>query len=126
MDRMLLHRVILDHLRQPVLACDPAGRVLYMNPAAERLTGWPLWEAVNRPLPDVLGGAEHWRGPALETLAGLQEPGSGLSCRFRARWGEILERRFDASPLWEGQHRAGAVLVFEAARQRPDMPGEPV
>lgn len=121
MDRNPIHRMVLDHLTQPLLACDPGGSVLYMNPAAERLTGWPLWEAVNRPLADVLGGEADWIGPPLNEIAHLGDRLCGLDCRFRARWGELLERRFDVSPLYEGQHRAGTLLVFDrpVARRNP-------
>jgi PAS domain-containing protein len=117
MDRQHFHRVVLDHLRQPVLACDPAGGVLYMNPAAERLTGWPLWEAVNRPLAALLG--EDWQGPPLEQLVHLPEPLLGQCCAFRARWGEGLERHLDAVPLFEGLHRSGTALIFAPAANEP-------
>lgn len=131
MDRMQFHRLLLDHLPQPVLACDPAGGVLYMNPAAERLCGWPLWEAVNRPLADVLGGAADWIGPPLDELVHLGDRLAGHACRFKARWGEVLERRLDAAPLFEGQHRAGTLLVFDRSAgprggQLRDLPSEPV
>ncbi|MCP5284145.1 MAG: PAS domain S-box protein [Burkholderiaceae bacterium] len=44
----------LDSIADGVLATDAAGRVTRMNPAAERLTGWTVGEAVGRPMGDVL------------------------------------------------------------------------
>jgi PAS domain S-box-containing protein len=112
---MQFHRAILDHLNEGVLATDAAGLVQYMNPVAERMTGWPLWEAVNRPLADILDQQGGWQGPPLPELLDsgdciLQHP-----CRYQARWGEILERRVSASPLYQGSFRCGTVLVFHEA-----------
>ncbi len=44
----------LRAIDEAVIACDRQGRVVTMSHAAERLTGWSGWEAVGRPLLDVL------------------------------------------------------------------------
>jgi PAS domain S-box-containing protein len=36
-----------------VIICDPAGRITFMNPAAERMTGWTHADTVGRQLDDV-------------------------------------------------------------------------
>ena len=52
---------IVAALRAPLVTLDREGRILHLNPAAERLLGWPLSEAVGQPfarlMPEQPGGA---------------------------------------------------------------------
>ena len=114
LDRMHFHRAILDHLQMAVLACDATGQVQYMNPEAERMTGWPLWEAINRPAQEILG--EGWTGPAFLDLLHSGEHFMRQPCRFRARWGEGQERLLSVTPLYQGAYRCGTAFVFDESR----------
>ncbi|WP_239014944.1 sensor histidine kinase [Archangium violaceum] len=42
-------RVLMDAMADPLVACDGDERVLYLNPAAERLLGWKLKELAGQP-----------------------------------------------------------------------------
>lgn len=46
-------RVTLASIGDAVIASDPAGRVTFMNPIAETLTGWTLSEALGAPLEHI-------------------------------------------------------------------------
>ncbi|HEX3096562.1 MAG TPA: diguanylate cyclase [Usitatibacter sp.] len=47
-------QVTLDSIGDAVLSTDVAGNVAYLNPVAERMTGWSSEEAVGRPHGEVL------------------------------------------------------------------------
>jgi PAS domain S-box-containing protein len=47
-------RTTLDSIGDAVVSVDLEGRVSRMNPVAERLTGWPIAEAVGRDLSEVV------------------------------------------------------------------------
>jgi PAS domain S-box-containing protein len=44
---------VLDGIREGVMATGVDGRVRFLNPVAEELTGWPLDEALDRPLEEI-------------------------------------------------------------------------
>jgi diguanylate cyclase (GGDEF)-like protein/PAS domain S-box-containing protein len=44
----------LNSIGDAVISADPAGNVSYLNPVAEKLTGWSRADATGRPLQDVL------------------------------------------------------------------------
>ena len=45
--------VTLNSIGDAVLSIDIPGNVTYLNPVAERMTGWPRQEALGRPLAEV-------------------------------------------------------------------------
>lgn len=47
-------RITLNSIGDAVMVTDAAGRITQMNPAAERLTGWPIQDAAGHALQEVL------------------------------------------------------------------------
>src|ERR1700733_9931104 len=45
--------VVLNSISYGLLTTDAARRITMMNPVAETLTGWPLSEALGRPIEEV-------------------------------------------------------------------------
>lgn len=63
-------QVTLDSIGDAVMSVGIDGKVSYMNPVAERMTGWRWREALGRPLADVLHIVDaRSRKPALDPLA---------------------------------------------------------
>ncbi|HKW92043.1 MAG TPA: PAS domain-containing protein, partial [Methylomirabilota bacterium] len=109
--------VTLSSIGDAVVVADRAGRVTFMNPAAERLTGWGSSEAVGRDLPSVFSILDEQTGAPIENPAtrAIREdaavtlPGFTL---LRRRDGE--ERAIDdsAAPVRSAAGEiVGAVLV---------------
>ena len=49
----LMAQKVFEHIRDGVIAVDCDGRVEYLNPTAEHLTGWNRDEAIGQPFKDV-------------------------------------------------------------------------
>ena len=53
---------LVEAQRTPLVLLDEQGRVLYLNPATERLLGWPLGETLGQPFSRLLAPKEQGSG----------------------------------------------------------------
>ncbi|MES1241148.1 MAG: EAL domain-containing protein [Acidobacteriota bacterium] len=97
-----LAQVILASIGDGVLASDADGRVEYMNPAAEKLTGWSQDEARGRLLSEVFRLTEEASGQALEHRDGR---------RYAVEIASTPIHPADGKP-------AGTVIVFQDVSDR--------
>ena len=120
-----LLRTTLTHIGDAVVACDAAGRVTFMNPAAETLTRWKAERALGVPVADIVRIVDERDHHPLECLA-LRALRKGVAIpdahrgRLVAR-GSDFERPVEdsASPVRDPDGRInGAVLVFRDITER--------
>jgi diguanylate cyclase (GGDEF)-like protein/PAS domain S-box-containing protein len=110
--------VTLQSIGDAVITTDASARIDYLNPVAERLTGWPVDEARGRPIGDVLQLIdESSRNPVAYTLdrvliAGETSVPSDHNVLVNRR-GEELAIQETATPIRNREGAAiGAVIVF--------------
>ncbi|AMV36190.1 PAS domain S-box protein [Planctomyces sp. SH-PL62] len=103
-------------LAEGLVTTDGEGRVTFLNPAAERLTGWPAPEAQDRPIDEVFslrveGEPASWVGDARR---GVQEIRGVLLGR------DGVERPVEgsAAPIRDESSTAGVVLSFRDVGER--------
>lgn len=58
--------ITLDSIGEAVISTDDKMQVIFMNPVAEKMSGWAQKEAVGRPLSDVLRITQGQEGAAIE------------------------------------------------------------
>ena len=118
-----LLRVTLASVGDGVATTDTQGRVTYLNPVAESLTGWADGEARGRPLAEVFrvvneSTRQEVENPAVAALRGVVV-GLANHTALVARGG--TERPIDdcAAPIRDGDGKvAGCVLIFRDITQR--------
>ncbi|NML17218.1 EAL domain-containing protein [Azohydromonas caseinilytica] len=123
-------RVTLDSIGDAVITTDAAARVTWLNPVAERLTGWPAARARGRALAEVFRlVGEHTRAPRPcpvaaclygDPVQGPVEPGVLLAQNgrdFAVEESAAPIRREDGAVL-------GAVLVFRDVTEQRRIAGE--
>ncbi len=119
-----LFSATLSSIGDAVAATDDEGRVTFLNPVAETLTGWPLTEARGKAVDEVLrfaprGGGEEAENPIARALrervvAAPQQPAVLLS-----RSGTEVPVEHSAAPVRDEDGKVrGAVLVFRDIGKR--------
>ena len=126
-----LQRVTLDSIGDAVITTDAAGIVKWLNPVAERLTGWSKQDALGRPLADVFRIVCETTGAAAEDPVArclraqcTMEPAANTL--LISRMGQTCGIEDSAAPIRNArQDIIGAVLVFrdvsEARRLHQEM-----
>jgi PAS domain S-box-containing protein len=120
-------QVTLAAIGDGVIATDASGQVRFLNPAAQRLTGWRAAEAAGRPIDELLQIFDERDGAVIASPlhAALQLRAASAATgepALRARDGRVHPVQISAAPIIDatgGAGMAGAVLVLrEAAAQR--------
>lgn len=111
-------RTTLHAIADGVISTDTEGRVVLINPAAERMTGMSADEARGRPIEEVFQAVYEDSGQsarscvhdALESGSAVQRLGTQV-LDVRAR--EAYHIREAAAPIHGAEGLVGAVLVFQ-------------
>ena len=119
--------VTLQSIGDAVLSTDMTGRVVYLNPAGETMTGWTRAEATGKPVNEVLRivhgtTREDAPGPLALAIEKNQAVRLTPNCLLVRRDGSTTAIEDSAAPIVDREGRvAGAVIVFHdasAARAR--------
>jgi PAS domain S-box-containing protein/putative nucleotidyltransferase with HDIG domain len=103
---------ILRSIGDGVVATDLHGRIAFLNPLAERLTGWSQDEALHRTADEVLSLVEV---PA----AGSAGPGIVREALLRTKAGATMPIETTVSPLRPGKRAGGgSVYIFRDISER--------
>jgi two-component system, cell cycle sensor histidine kinase and response regulator CckA len=123
-ERERWHSKTLESIADAVVTVDLSGRISFMNPVAEKLTGMSALEAIGRPVREVV---------KIMTEQGTPSDDSPLSVALREnRPVELLEADLlnhatgalhtisdSAAPVFDAGRRLGAVMVFrDVSEQR--------
>ena len=120
-------RVTLSCIGDAVITTDTFGKVTYLNPVAETLTGWTSDEANGRPLPDVFHIVNSQTNqtapnPVERVLKEEQAVGLAPHTLLIQRGGITFPIEDSAAPIRDQQGEIiGTVLVFHDATHAQKM-----
>jgi diguanylate cyclase (GGDEF)-like protein/PAS domain S-box-containing protein len=112
-------QVTLASIADAVVTVDTDGRIEFMNPVAERLTGWPLAEARQRPVAEVFAVVDEATGaPIPDPVARALTDGSVVEAEgnvvLLCRGAESIAIDYSVAPIRDRVARTvGAVLVVQ-------------
>ncbi|WP_088281824.1 EAL domain-containing protein [Ideonella sp. A 288] len=125
-----LLRVTLQSIGDAVITTDAEGRVTWLNPVAERMTGWPSAEASGRPLTQVFNIVDaETRQPSTNPVAAClaQDAVVGLAQHtlLVSRDGAEFGIEDSAAPIRSDRgDMLGVVLVFHDVTEQRRLSGE--
>ena len=117
-------RVTLSSIGDAVMATDASGRVSYLNPIAEQLTGWTSPEAEDRPLEEVFRiineeSRQTVENPVARVLREGKIVGLANHTLLIARDGREIAIDDSAAPIRSAQGElSGVVLVFRDVSEK--------
>jgi diguanylate cyclase (GGDEF)-like protein/PAS domain S-box-containing protein len=111
-------QVTLDCIGDAVITTDISGNVTFLNPVAEKMSGWPLKEVAGRPLPEVF---RIINATTRKTVPNPLVKSAVQNCRRELPWNSVLIQRDgteihiedSVAPIHDPNGRViGSVLVF--------------
>jgi len=115
-------RTVLGSVADAVVVCDPAGRVVMLNRAAEVLSGWSQAEAQGQPISKIARLVEEGGDAADDpvAVAMLRDAAVPLprSWKLVSRGGREMMIEGEAAPVKTAAGTAGAVLSFRDVSAR--------
>lgn len=119
--------VTLNSIAEGVITTDRKGNVRFMNPAAERLSGWTQQEATGKHINEIVHLIDEHSGDHLESLAlgclrsGVVERSIEGRMLLNKEGMKIAVEEL-ASPMRDySRDTVGAVLVFDDIRQKKEL-----
>ncbi|MDK9687220.1 ammonium transporter [Halomonas sp. LC1] len=114
-----LARTTLASIGDGVITCDASGSVTFLNAEAERLTGWTLADATNKPIQTIYSlrdelSDEPISNPARQVLTQHRAVHFSEHCQLLHRNGKRFPIQHSAAPIRSrGGITLGAVVVFQ-------------
>ncbi len=106
---------IVTSMNEPVYLCDLEKNLLYLNPAAEKLTGWSLRDALTRKCHKIFGDS----ALACSAVCPVEKADSARldylshESTLRTRDGDIKRFTASVSPVYRDDKISGAVVVLK-------------
>jgi PAS domain S-box-containing protein len=118
--------LLLASAAEGIFGLDVNGRIIFMNPAAERIVGWQASEVLGRSQHELLHHAHDAIAEHPPELCGIclaADSGRGQISHDNVFWrrdGSSFPVEFQSTPIREGSEVVGAVVTFRdvSARRR--------
>lgn len=113
----------LDSIGDGVITTDTQGKIRFLNPVAEMVTGWRRRETIGKDFHEVFTlFNEHTQEPYATSIQDALKGGAAVHhderlC-LRSRTGNLIPIDESVSPIREGGETSGVVVIFRDRTQR--------
>jgi len=120
-------QVTLHSIADAVITTNSQGNIDYMNPVAEKLTGWPIKDSIGKHFSEICEETDTVDNPSLHAVVEqcLHSAHSSLGAsnlRIRDRQGKISDIEHSVSPIKNNENQLlGVVVVFRDVSDTREM-----
>ena len=109
------YQSILTSMKEPVYLCDIEKNLVYLNPAAEKLTGLSLRDSISRKCHDIFGGSALACGEIcpFENTGSVRLDYISHESTLKTSSGESRRFKASVSPVYKDDEISGAVIVLQ-------------
>lgn len=111
-------KIMLNSIGDAVIATDNEAKITFMNPIAERLTGWVMRDAIGLHIDEVMDicdATTQYRGqnPISIALKEQRTVAMALNCQLNSQDGTTYQIEDSAAPIKDDEGNiTGAIIVF--------------
>lgn len=121
--------ITLDAIGEAVISTDEEMQVIFMNPVAERMSGWLQSQAVGKPLSEILRITRGSQGPEMDNLLSCDLPATSApepterDLVLHNRAGEQFAIHYSLSPLktLSGENIGSVIVIHDVSESREIM-----
>lgn len=115
MDLNITFKSIIDHMNDALYLCSPEKNIIYLNPAAQRLTGWSFQEALTKKCYEIFGDKEQHcsKTCAIENALSRKDGIIRHEGHLKTRTGEIKRFKASIAPVYEDDDITAVVIVMQ-------------
>lgn len=96
------HRLLVEHARDAIFTLSETGTITALNPAFERITGWPKEQWLGREFHDLIHADDLARARDRFERSLRGEPVGVFELRLRTAAGGVVDMEFSATPFIAG------------------------
>lgn len=112
-------RAMVENHAEPIAVLDPAGAMLYVNPAWRTAFGYEPDDLLNANLLDLIHSQDR---PQIQGALTTNDPHTAFACKLRADYGVWHDVEVQCQPQTDG---AAIVVRVRDVRETPDVPLPP-
>ncbi len=118
-----VYKTILDNMNDPLYLCNLEKNIIYLNPAAEQLTGWTLQDALKKKCYEIFGDEQQLCKEACPIKKIVSQKNCSLWHKgtLRTRFGELKCFQASISPIYENDRLTAAVMVLHEVALAGDL-----
>jgi PAS domain S-box-containing protein len=118
-----VYKSILENMNVPLYLCNLERKLLYMNPAAEELTGWSLQEALEKKCYEIFGDEQQLCKEACAIKKIISGSSGSILHKgnLKTRSGDIKRFKASISPIYEKDAINGVIVVIQNHARLEDI-----